>query len=166
MRVCVSCFLLSFLLQFMTLPKGLVTCQKPLSIDNNMSRIIVIEQLDCVYKDSRNTEICLCFYILNECYWRQEAENFEVLELNFHLLWTLSFSLCTCGNVLFNGMNTYYFSARSQISFGSQFLAVSSLFLGSSPVIKTVLVFWGFIHMVHANSNIHDISWYVCEIQL
>lgn len=68
MRVCVSCFLLSFLLQFMTLPKGLVTCQKPLSIGNNMSHIIIIEQLDCVYKDSRNTEMCLCFRILNECY--------------------------------------------------------------------------------------------------
>lgn len=92
---------------------------------------------------------------------------FESLGIKLVFVLNIISILCLRGNIFFSVMSTYYLSTRSQTSLGSQFLTVSSLFFNwcSDLVIKTVLFMFGvFFHVVHANSNIHNILWYIFVI--
>lgn len=161
---CISCFLTSLLLQFLAFSKECPV--KSLWALIILSCILFIEYLDCVCMDKTNIEICMFPYIK----WmvlRTRIWKFDRLGTKLVFVLNVISILCLCGNIFFSGMSMCYLSTRSQTSFGSQFLTISSLFFSwcSGLVIKTVLfMFGGFIHVGHANGNIHNILWYIFVI--
>lgn len=133
-----------------------------------MSCVLFSECLDCVCMDKTNIiMLCIVGVVFPYIKWmvlRTGIWKFEILGSKPVFVLNVIAILCLCGNIFFSGMSMYYLSTGPQTSFGSQVLIISSLFFSwcSGLVMKTVLFTLG--GFIHANSNIHNILWYILVI--